>query len=88
MRFKVQQYEIHVVTYYVDAEDRVAAVDKIVHGGAKCCLDGREFLEVAEDLGLQTEDYTEAEFDELSGLGLLDKNHHLASIHSVEEAEL
>ena len=90
MRFKVQQYEIHVVTYYVDADDRVDAVDKVVNGGGKCCLDGREFLELAENFGLDSlgDDFTDEESAELNEKRLVGKNDQVLSIHSVEESQI
>lgn len=83
MRFKVQQYELHVATYYVDAENRVDAIDKVANGAGS--RDDIEFLELATDFGIPTEgDFTGKEFDELNELGLIGKDDQVCGIHSIE----
>ena len=83
MRYKVEQYELHLATYYVDAKDRVEAIEKVANGAGS--RDDVEFMELATDFGIPTEGgFSDKEFNELNELGLIGEADQVCGIHSVE----
>ncbi len=84
MRYKVERYELNVATYYVDAKNRVDAIDIVANGEGS--RDDVEFMEVATDFGIPSEnDYSDQEFDELNRRGLIGEIDQISGIHSIEE---
>jgi len=58
-RFEIEQYELHVQTYRVEAEDEAHAIQRLFESEADPVEGSLEFVEVAEDFGLPAEEYTE-----------------------------
>ena len=57
--FEIEQYELHTQTYRVQADTEAEAIAKLFNGEADAVDGGLEYIGVAEDLGLPTEEYQE-----------------------------
>lgn len=56
MRYEIEQYEIHVMVYQVEADSEVEAIVALFDGKAEPTEMSQEFLEGAWDLGLPADD--------------------------------
>jgi len=65
--FEIEQYEIHVATYKVEADDEADAIAKVLDGDGE--QTGVEYIGVAENLGLPVDANRELA-GELSQLGV------------------
>jgi predicted aldo/keto reductase-like oxidoreductase len=57
--FEIEQYELHCMKYRVEADNEAAAIVKLLDGEAEAIDDGLEYVEVADDYGLSSEEYRE-----------------------------
>ena len=84
--YEVQQYVLHVMKYRVAATSTAEAIAKLFQGEAELVCQDREFIEVAEDLGLPVDEYPELTAA-LRQLGVMrGKGEVIPSIRSVKEA--
>lgn len=86
-KFIVEQYEIHSQKFVVNAKDRVAAIKKVIEE-APTPKGKTKYIELAEDCGMSSEEFTEKEVRELIDEDLLDRQgDFLPTIRSVEEVK-
>ena len=55
--YVVEQYETHVTSYTVDAENEAHAIALVLHGNAEADNDGSNYVGINNDLGLPAESY-------------------------------
>ena len=55
--YEIEQYELHVQTYEVEADNEAEAIAKLFKGKAEPVDDSLEFVEVCEDRGLPAEEH-------------------------------
>ena len=80
--FEIEQYEIHSLTYRVEAENEAEAIAKLLDGDAQPIDDGQEFIEVAEDFGLPVDENRELA-EELEARGVTVGEDIIPSIASI-----
>ncbi len=83
--FEIEQYEICVTKYRVEASSEAEAIAKLFDGGADAVDDSHEYIEVAEECGLPAEEHQELAA-ELRSLGV-PVDEIIPSIRSVEQIE-
>jgi hypothetical protein len=57
--FELEQYEICVTKYRVEASSEAEAIAKLFDGGAEAVDDCHEYIEIAEDCGLPADEHQE-----------------------------
>ncbi len=83
-KFEIEQYEIHVQKYTVEAATEAEAIVKLFGGAAEPVDNSLEYVEIAEDLGLPADEHCDLA-EALRELGVpVDEVIH--SIRSIEEA--
>lgn len=80
-KYRIEQYEIHAMTYEVEADSEAAAITKLLDGEAEAVDDSLEYIEVAEDFGLPVDECRELA-DELRELGVPVGEHLIPSAAS------
>ena len=55
--YLIEQYELHVMKYRVEADSEVEGVVKLFDGEAEPVEQSQEFIEVADNYGMPGEDY-------------------------------
>ncbi len=85
-KYRVEQYELHATTYEVDADNEAEAIKKVFDGLAIPMDNSLEYIEVAEDFGLPTDEYFELA-DELRALGVSVGEAVIPSIRSIEQVD-
>jgi hypothetical protein len=55
--FEIEQYELHVQKYRVEADSEAEAIAKLLDGEAEAVDNSLEYIEVAEDFGLPAEEH-------------------------------
>ena len=55
--YEIEQYELHAMKYRVEADNEAEAIVKLVDGLALPVDNGLEYIEVADDFGLPSEEY-------------------------------
>ncbi len=85
-KYQIEQYEIHVAKYRVEAESEVEAIQELFDGELEPVDGSLEYVELAEDIGLPVDEYWELA-DELRSLGVSIGHDVIPSIRSVEEVE-
>ena len=82
--FQIEQYEVHVQRYQVEANSEAEAIKKLFDGQAVAVDNTLELVEVCEDLGLPVDEYPDlAEQLRSSGVSLHDDV--IPSIRSIEQ---
>jgi hypothetical protein len=82
--YEIEQYELHVQKYRVEAASEAEAVAKLLDGDAEAVDNGLEYIEVAEDFGLSADDNRDlAEALRDRGLAIGDVIHSIRSIDEV-----
>ena len=84
--YEIEQYEIHVQTYEVEAESEAEAIAKLFKGDAEPVDDSLEYVEVCEDRGLPAEEHRELA-DQLRAMGITVDEAVIPSIRSVVRAD-
>ena len=84
--WEVEQYEIHIQTYRIEAANEAEAIKKLFDGEAETADGGLEYVEVAEDLGLPAEKHQDLA-DELRALGESVDEHIIPSIRAIRRLE-
>ena len=83
--YEVEQYELHVQKYRVEAANEAEAIAKLFQGESEPVCQGQEFVEVADDFGLPVDEYRELA-DALRNLGVMrGKDEIIPSIRGIEE---
>lgn len=85
-KYEIEQYEIHIAKYRVEAESKAAAIQKLFEGELEPVDGSLEYVEVAEEIGLPVDEYRDLA-DDLRSLGVLIGHDVIPSIRSVEEIE-
>jgi hypothetical protein len=81
--YEVQQYELHTLTYRVQANDEADAIAKVFRGEGE--PDSFQFCGVANDYGLALSE-NEALSDQLFDRGIIKSDDHIIpSIRSVKQ---
>lgn len=57
--FEIEQYELHCMTYRVEANNEADAVVKLLDGLAMPVDNSLEYIEVGDDFGLPADEYRE-----------------------------
>ncbi len=83
--FEIEQYEICVTTYRVEASSEAEAIAKLFDGAADAVDNSHEYIEVAEDCGLPADEHQELA-TELRSLGV-PVDEIISSIRSVEQID-
>lgn len=85
--YQIEQYELHVTKYRVEAGSEAEAIDKLLAGKAEPVEQSQDFVEVAEDYGLPADEYPELA-DALRDRGRMrGKDELIPSIRSIEQVE-
>jgi hypothetical protein len=84
--FEIEQYELHIMKYRVDANSKAEAIKRVLDGEAEPVGESQEYVEVAEDFGLPVDECRELA-SELEALEISVGKHVIPSIRSVEEIE-
>jgi len=85
-KYEIEQYELHSVKYEVVADSEAEAITKVFDGLAIPVDDSQEYIEIAEDFGLPTDEYFELA-DELRALGVSVGEAVIPSIRSIEQVD-
>ena len=83
--FQIEQYEMCVTKYRVEASSEAEAIAKLFDGGADAVDNSHEYIEVAEDCGLPADEHQELAA-ELRSLGV-PVDEIIPSIRSVEQID-
>jgi hypothetical protein len=83
--YEIEQYEIHVQTYQVDAKSEAEAIKKLFDGQATAVDNSLVLVEVCDDLGLPTDEFPDIA-EELAAFGV-QVDDCIPSIRSVERIE-
>lgn len=84
--YEVEQYELHVMKYRVQAENETQAIIRLLDGEAEAVDNGLEYIELAKDFGLPVDEHRELAA-QLSDLGVPVGEHVIPSIRSVVQVE-
>ena len=82
--YEIEQYEIHVQKYTVEAANEAEAIAKLFDGLAEPVDNGLEYVEIAEDHGLAVDDHP-ALAEALRALGVPVDGQVIPSIRCIEE---
>lgn len=85
-KYEIEQYEIHVMKYRVEANSKAEAIQKMFDGENEPVDGSLEYVETAEDIGLPVDENRELA-DELRSLGVSFDDDVIPSIRSIEEVE-
>lgn len=80
--YEIEQYELHVTTYHVEADDPADAIVKVLDGEAEAVDGSHEYIEIAEERGLLVADHPELAA-KLRALGVPVDDRLIPSIRSV-----
>ena len=83
--FEIEQYELCITKYQVEASSEAEAIAKLLNGEADAIDDSQEYIEVADAYGLPVDEHQEMAA-ELRNLGV-SVNEIISSIRSVEQIE-
>lgn len=83
--YEIEQYEICVTKYRIEAASEAEAIAKLLDGGADAVDNTHEYIETAEDCGLPVDEYQQLAA-ELRALGV-PVGEIIPSIRSVEEVD-
>ncbi len=83
--FEIEQYETHAMKYRVEADDVGQAIVKLFDGDGDPVDDSLEYIEVADERGLWSDDHADLA-EQLRSLGLPVENV-IPSIRSVTQLD-
>lgn len=84
--YEIEQYELHAMTYRVEADDPADAIIQLLDGEAEAIDNSLDFIEVADERGMLVEDHPELA-DKLRKLGVPVDDHIIPSIRTISEVE-
>jgi hypothetical protein len=82
--YEVEQYELHTMTYRVEAANVAEAIKKLLSGDAEAIDGGLEFIEVADDFGMPVDEERDLA-DALRSLDVAVGDDVIPSIRSVQQ---
>jgi hypothetical protein len=82
--YEVEQFELHCMRYRVEADSEAQAIAKLFAGEGEPVDQSQEFIEVANDYGLPTDEYRELA-EALLLLGVPVEDSMIPSIRSIDE---
>ena len=82
--YEVEQFELHCMRYRVEADSEALAIAKLFAGEGEPVGQSQEFIEVANDYGLPTDEYRELA-EALLLLGVPVEDSMIPSIRSIDE---
>jgi hypothetical protein len=83
--YEIEQYELCVTKYRVEASSEAEAIAKLLDGGADAVENSHEYIEMAEDCGLPADEHQELAA-ELRSLGV-PVDEIIPSIRSVKQVD-
>lgn len=83
--YEIEQYEICITKYRVEASSEAEAIAKLLDGGADAVDNSHEYVETAEDFGLPADEHHDLA-GELRSLGV-PVDEIISTIRSVEQVE-
>ena len=83
--YEIEQYEICITKYRIEASSEAEAIAKLFDGGADAVDNSHEYIETAEECGLPVDDYQQLAA-ELRALGV-PVDEIIPSIRSIEEVD-
>lgn len=83
--YEIEQYEIHVMKYRIEAQSEAQAIAKLFRGYALPVDGSLEYVEVSEDRGLPAEEHPHL-VEELQALEIA-VDDVIPSIRSIAEAD-
>ena len=81
--YEIEQYELHVQSFEVEANSEAEAIAKLFDGAAQTMDNSLAFVEVCEDRGLPAAEYRELA-DQLRSLNVLVNDDVISSIRRIE----
>lgn len=84
--YEIEQYELCVTKYRVEASSEAEAIAKLLSGKAEAIDNSHEFVEVADDFGLPVDENRELA-DELEKIGVSMGDDVISSIRSIEQID-
>lgn len=84
--FEIEQYELHAMKYRVEAATEAEAIQRLLDGEAEPVEQSQDYIEVAEDFGLPTDEHRELA-DELRALGVAVGDAVIPSVRSIQQVE-
>ena len=84
--YQIEQYELHVTKYRIEADDETEAIAKLFAGEADPMDNSTEYIEVAEDYGMPAERNEELAA-QLRKRGITAVADIIPSIRSIEEVK-
>jgi hypothetical protein len=63
--FEIEQYEIHVMRYRIEAETEAQAIDGLLQGEADTVDQSQEYIEVCDTMGMPTTPELAAQLNDL-----------------------
>ena len=56
-KYEIEQYELHVMRYRVEADSEAQAIVKLFQGEAEPVEQSQEYIEIADDYGLPADEH-------------------------------
>ncbi len=84
--FEIEQYELHMMKYRVEASNEAEAIKKLFDGEGEPVDNSLEYIEVADDFGMPVDENRELA-NELHELGVSVGEHIIPSIRAIESVE-
>ena len=84
--FEIEQYELHVMQYRVEADSEAEAIAALFNGEAEPVCQSQEFVEVADDYGLPVDENRELA-NQLRSLGITVGDDIIPSVRNIEQVE-
>ena len=84
--YEIEQYELHTMTYRVDADGPADAIVKLLDGEAEAVDNTLDFIEVADERGMLVAEHSEMA-ERLRTLGVPVDDRIIPSIRCVSEVE-
>jgi len=84
--YEIEQYELHVMQYRVEADSEAEAIVALFNGEAEPVCQSQEFVEVADDYGLPVDENRELA-NQLRSLGITVGDDIIPSVRNIEQVE-
>jgi hypothetical protein len=85
-KWEIEQYELHVQTYGVEAATEAEAIKRFFDGEAEPIDGSLVFIEVADDFGLPVDEFRDLA-DELRSLGVQVDDDVIPSVRSIQQRD-
>jgi hypothetical protein len=84
--FEIEQFELHVMKYRVEADSEAEAIRLLFDGEVEPVEQSQDFIEVAEDVGMPVDEHRDIA-DGLRELGVAVGETIIPSIRSIRQVE-